>query len=364
MSNNTLQSLISSLDPTGILSVVADNPDSLRSTAKTATLIQGRRVLFRASLKDTEITAYATLRSAHLHRITVIDHESKRLGTTSPLVTGIFKPVKMDIELVIGNDIISLEEFLRLSANAQAKAPVSEEKFASTLEDLGLKFASGMNLFFQHFGARQDGIDELIENFTRAGAQDVFGKIKDPRRIKKAFQMPRDAQNMDILGPEVVTFDIGTSDRNESLTNQGFTDFVDAVSDNYMRVVSLRQTADIMKSENARLAKEENWTSERKKAADKEANGFIRLSQQWASNWSGAQQRILVDEKDPEMKTVLETYDPTAAPCGKFKMIVAGEEVNVDLWSNNTLANTSGSPVVSSASSAQLEEQPLTWEEN
>jgi hypothetical protein len=365
MSNSILENLISSYDPEGVLSVVADNPDSLRATAKTASLVQGRRVPFRASVKDTEITAYATLRSAHLHRITVIDHTSKRTGNTSPLVTGIFKPVKMDIELVIGGEVLTIQEFLRLSTNATAETPATEEQFAATLEDLGFKFSTGMNLFFQQFGARQDGIDHLLESFQRAGAVDVFGSIKDPRRIKQAFQMPKGHDGLDLLGPEVISFDIGTSDRTQSQTEQGFLDFVDAITANHMRVVKLRKEASILKSSNAALSSAENWTSERKKAAAKEVTQLIRSSQQWASTWSGAQQRIEIDEKDPEMKTILDMYDPAMAPCGTFKMIVADETVSVDLWSNNTIANTSGSPVTSTVPQpAQADQQPLIWEEN
>ena len=368
MSNSILDDLVSSFDPEGILSVVADNPESLRSTAKTATLIQGRRVPFRASIGGNEYTAFATLRSAHLHRISVIDHISTRKKegeNMSKLVTGIFKPVKMDIEVVVGNETITLQELMRYIANKSATTPVSEERFAATLEDLGFRFTTGMNLFWQQFGSRQDGIDELIEQFQRAGAIDVHHKIEDPRRIKQSFQMPRTNDGVDVLGPEVVSMEIGRSDRSQSLTEQGFLDFVDATTENYKRIVRLRKQADIMRATNAKLAAEENWSTERKQAAAKEVSELVRLSQQWASTWSGAQERILVDQKDPDIKTPQGTYDPTSAPCGRFKMIVNGETVNIDLWTNSLRANTSDSTSVAPASvsteAPAADEVPVVW---
>jgi hypothetical protein len=363
MSNTILSNLIKNFDPDGTLGVVADNPDVLRVTSKTSTLMQGRRVPFRATIGDTEYSAFATLRSAHLHRITVIDHTSNRMnGRVSKLVTGIMKPVKMDIEIVIGDELLTLQELMRLTANASSSKQISPEQFASVLEDLGMRFSTGMNLFWQQFGARQDGIDHLIESFQAAGAEDVFGKIRDPRRIKAAYQMPRNKDNSDILGPEITSIEIGRANREESLTNQGFIDFVDATMTNYHRVVGLRKTADAMRTENSLAAQAEGWSSERKEAATKQVTEMIRLSQQWSNNWTGAQQRILVDEKDPEIKTPQSVFDPTSAPCGRFTMIVDGEEVKVDLWSNSLLANNSNDVSVPVAEASQADDaQPPVW---
>lgn len=365
MSNTILSDLIKGFDPNGSLSVVADNPDVLRVTSKTSTLMQGRRVPFRATIGDNEYSAFATLRSAHLHRITVIDHTSTRMkGRTSNLVTGIFKPVKMDIEVVVGDEIIPLTELMRYTANASASNPISSEAFASVLEDLGMRFSTGMNLFWQQFGARQDGVDELIEAFIAAGAEDVHGKIKEPRRIKKAFQMPRNGDNSDVLGPEVISMEIGRANREESLTNQGFLDFVDATMSNYRRVVELRKTAEALKITNAEQAIAEGWSPERKKSATDEVTELIRLSQQWSNNWTGAQQRIIVDEKDPEIQTPLAVYDPTAAPCGRFTMLVGNEEVKIDLWSNSLRANNTTDvsvPKTETSEDAGDDSAPIVW---
>jgi hypothetical protein len=365
MSNTILSNLIKDFDPNGSLSVVADNPDLLRVTSKTSTLMQGRRVPFRATIGNNEYSAFATLRSAHLHRITVIEHTSNRMkGRTSNLVTGIFKPVTMDIDLVIGDEIISLQDLMRLTANASASKELSSEQFSSVLEDLGMRFTTGMNLFWQQFGARQDGVDHLIEVFQSAGAENVHGKIKDPRRIKQAYQMPRNSENSDILGPQVISMEIGRANREESLTNQGFIDFADATMTNYRRVVELRKTADALRSTNALQATAEGWSPERKESATKEVTEMIRLSQQWSNNWTGAQQRILVDDKDPEIMTPQAVYDPTAAPCGRFSMIVNNEEVKIDLWSNSLRANTSTDISVPSTSSEEVavdDSAPIQW---
>ena len=62
------------------------------------------------------------------------------------------------------------------------------------------------------------------------------------------------------------------------------------------------------------------------------------LSRQWASSWSGAQQRLVNDGTGGF--TTESVYDPVNAPCGRFTMVVHGANVEVDLWSNSARANT------------------------
>lgn len=346
-------------------STIITDPGSLSSAGRTTTLVKGRRVPFNASIAGQEFPGYVTLESARLHRVSVIDHESKKQGTVSKLVTGIFKPVKLDVEIVIDGEVLTLPNLLRTMAmrNVPADKQVSEEQFIATLEQLGMRFASGMNLFWQQFGASQDGINQLVDTFKSAGAVDAMGSMTNPGRIKQCYQMPR-VNEIDTDGPEIFSFELGRSDRTQSMTNQGYLDLIDASTENFKRIYKLRKQAAITKQQIREKSIAESWSQERTQQANKDANELVRLSQQWATVWSGAQQRIAVDPKDPSIKTSLDIYDPTSAPCGRFKLNVNGKDVAIDLWTNSARANTSDNSVGVSASSnvqEKVDNEILTW---
>lgn len=344
-------------------SILATDPGILSSAGRTTTLVKGRRVPFNASIAGVEFPGYVTLESARLHRVSVIDHESRKQGTTSKLVTGIFKPVKMNVEVVVDGEILTLPGLLRKIAmrNVSADKQVSEEQFIATLEQLGMRFASGMNLFWQQFGASQEGITQLVDAFKSAGAVDAMGSMTNPGRIKECYQMPR-VNDADVDGPEITSFELGRSDRTQSMTGQGYLDLVDASTENFKRIYTLRKQAALMKQQIREKSVAESWSQERTQQANKEANELVRLSQQWATVWSGAQQRIAVDPKDPSIKNALDIYDPTSAPCGRFKMNVKGNEVAIDLWTNSARANTSDNSVkVSANAEAAVESEILNW---
>lgn len=331
-------------------SLLATDPSSLNSTGKTTTLVKGRRVPFQATFAGMSFPAYATLQSAYLHRVSVIDHTSlKQGGKVSKLVTGIFKPVKMDVEVVFDGQVYTLPNLLRLIVNrgVASDKQISEENFIATLEQLGIRFASGMNLFWQQFGSNPEGITKLVEAFKDAGAVDAMSAMKNPGRIKECYQMPQQNES-DVSGPEVVSFELSRANRLESMTGQGFLDIVDAVSENFKRIYKLRKQAAIIRKETNEKALPEGWSQDRIQKQTFDANALVRLSQQWATVWSGAQQRLVLDKKDPSIKTPQDTFDPTSAPCGRFKMIVGGNEVAIDLWTNSVRANTTDSLKVTS----------------
>jgi hypothetical protein len=345
-------------------SILATDPGILSSAGRTTTLVKGRRVPFNASIAGVEFPGYVTLESARLHRVSVIDHESRKQGTTSKLVTGIFKPVKMNVEIVVDGEVLTLPGLLRKIAmrNVALDKQVSEEQFIATLEQLGMRFASGMNLFWQQFGASQDGINQLVEAFKAAGAVDAMGSMTNPGRIKQCYQMPQ-VNGSDVEGPEITSFELGRSDRTQSMTTQGFLDLVDASTENFKRIYALRKQSAVMKQQIREKSVAESWSQERTTQANKEASDLVRLSQQWATVWSGAQQRILVDPKDPSVKTKQDIFDPTSAPCGRFKLIVKGNEQSIDLWTNSARANTSDNSVKVSASAdaSGVDDQILSW---
>lgn len=369
MSIDVFSNIANQLDPTGILSTAVDNPDVLRTTGNSINLVLGQRTKFRASIAGVSYDAYATLKSAHLHRLSLIDHETRR-GKTSALVTGIMKPVQMDIDIVIEGETMSIQEVLRRISMAQAKTTVSPEEFAMTLENVGLRFNTGMPIFFQHFGSDINEYRNLLEMFKAAGAENAYSRIKDPRNIKEAWQMPEIAPRTSKIGPEVVSFEVNRADRTQSqsylpeqgLYGQGFLDFVDAIVENYKRVVSLRTQCDILTRDNASKAIAEGWSAERRQAAEEEVKALRTLSSQWATNWSGSQQRIIVNKQDSTDVRIENIYDPTALDCGKLTLAFGPETATFNLWTDSRASAEAVASTNDSSSTSNEPGSPVQWD--
>jgi hypothetical protein len=386
-----LNTLVQAFDPEGTLGIAVTNPQSLQSATKTANLIAGRRVPFQASINGMMIPAFATLKSANLSRLSLEDHTSA--NGTKPLVTGIFNNVQMDIELLIGTEMMTIQEFLLASSNAAAlqdktvtalnehKVQVARdltpeeiaqitsetqdafvastlEQFTPTLESLGFRFNSGMTFFWQQFGANIEGYNKILEAFKSVGAINVLGSTKNvPANVREIWAMPQN-----LTGPAVVGFEVGRATRSESKTGQGFLDFADAIAENYKRVVGLRREADIINSDILKNSVAQGWSAEKIEAAEKYAASLIRVSQQWANTWSGSSRGVTVDPKDPSVQIPQNQYYVTKAPCGRFSVVVDGKTMPVDLWTNSLSANTSGNVTSSAPASAVAGESPINWE--
>jgi len=344
-------------------SLLVTDPSSIMTTGKTTTLQKGRRVPFQATFSGMSYPGYVTLQSANLHRVSIIDHFSVKQNRHSKLVTGIFKPVKMSVEMVFDGEMITLENLLRRVANRNLpeNLQATEEQFAATLENLGMRFTSGMNLFWQQFGANPEGIAKLVDTFKAAGAIDAMHLLKTSTdRIKECYQMPSD-NTVDRVGPEVVSFELSRSDRSQSMAGQGFLDLVDSTTENYKRIFKLRKEAHLIRQSINSKAISENWSQERISGAKKDIDALNRLSQQWATTWSGAQQRTTVDKKDPNIKKLEPTFDPTHAPCGRFSLVVNNEIVAIDLWTNSVRSNTSDAGKVPAPQSETVANLMANW---
>lgn len=373
MSTNVFSSIAAQLDPTGVLGVAIDNPDVLRNSGNSIQLTVGQRTKFRATLGGVGYDAYATLRSARLHRLSLIDHYSNRKNSSSWLVTGIMKPVKMDIEIVIGGQLMTIQEFLYSLSQQSATKSTTLDEFSMTLENLGMKFDAGLPLFFQQFGSNKDEFDRLVEMFKAYGAKDAFHTIKDPKRIKEVYQMPNISQNASAPGPEILSFEVTKADRKQSQTykpelgfyGQGFIDFADAIVSNYIRCVGLRNEADVLSRLNEEKALAENWSTERKDAEEKKVTAIRALATKWSSNWAGAQERILVNPKDSNdlRYATPREFDPTQLGSGKMTVVFNNEPQSFNLWTDNrTVADAAVS--VADAPSAVVpdeNETPVEW---
>lgn len=313
--------------------------DAIADGTGTTTLRVDKRVPYGASINGVSVPAYVTLREAKLTRISLLEQQQVTSGRNYWLATGIFKPVRMDIELVIDGQTMSLVDFLFHVAQTASSNQVDREVFLHNSRKIGFNFGEGMPLFFQQFGASSDGFKALADAFRSAGARDVIPTINNPGRIKAAYEHA--------TGVPVTSFELGTVDRSKSPRNQGFQNLVDAQVEQFTRILSLRKESKLLKTQ---IENNSELTQEQIKKINEQSNLLLNMSRQWASSWSGAQKRI-VNQNGTFVEQ--DMYDPTSAPCGRFTMVVNGTEVPVDLWSNSTRANTSATPTTTVIGNAE-----------
>ena len=323
---------------------IADTPEAFENTGRTTTLTVGRRISFKGSINGIEVPAYATLKSAKLSRLSVLEQQSNSTGETYKIVTGILKPVVMDLEVVIDGQTMPIHEVLRAFVNENAKKPVSEQEFLATCSRLGLKFVDGMPLFFQQFGASESGIRHAVETFMANGAVDVYPSMKNPGRIKEAYAHE--------TGVEITSFEVGTTDRLQSKTGQGFLNLVDASVDQFSRIVSLRKDAQVLSK---KIEAATDWSQDKINAAKSAVKDLLAQSRQWSSNWAGAQQVIKIDADTGSLKSEPQ-YAAVNLPCGRFTM----NGVAVDLWKNSATAENANM-VSTIASSDDEDGDDLPW---
>jgi hypothetical protein len=316
---------------------VAENIDNLQSTARTQTLTVGKTVNFKGSINGIEVPANVTLKDASLSRLSVLRQQSPYTGKEYYLVTGVMNPVKMDLNIISDGKEINIIDLLHAFITETGKT-VDRDKFAASLSSLGMNFATGMPLFFQQFGANEDGFKHAINAFKTAGAVDVTGRIETPGRIVAAYQHK--------TGVPLSSFELGTTDRSKSRTNQGFLNLVDAAVDTFQRVYGLRLQAHVLQE------KMETLSQAKIKEAEEKRQKLMQLSRQWVSNWSGSQQRIQVTPSGAQEKQ--DIYDPVNAPCGRFTMVVNGTDVPCDLWSNSAQANSSAPSATSAVETDEI----------
>lgn len=313
-----------------LFGAVIDNPDWFESSSTTATLRVGKEIQYTASLNGKPVQAFVTLHSAKLTRLSLLQQTQISTGDPYWLATGIFNPVKMDIDLLIdGNRMNMVDVLFEVAKQSSGNPNITREEFLVTARKMGFNFQDGMSLFFQQFGANYDKFAEAIGHLKKAGAVDVLPKIKKPGRIKAAYQVDK--------GVEITSFELGSVDRSKSTRNQGFLNLVDATFEQFTRIVALRKEARLLSIEAEKNAG--TWKSDKTEQVKQRIQELLDMSKQWTSNWSGAQQRIVTQDNGslkPE-----NIYDPVNAPCGRFTMVIDGEPVEVDLWTNSARANKS-----------------------
>jgi hypothetical protein len=337
-----------------ILGAFVNEPDILESSSTTTMLRKNKEVVYKASINGNSVDAFVTLREASLTRLSLLQQKQASTGRDYWLATGVMQPVKIDIDLVIEGDRISLVDFLHQLTCEAAGQQISTEQFLLSARKIGLNFSEGMPLFFQQFGANYNKFASLVNEFKAAGAEDVLGQI-DPaknakNRIQAAYQLKP--------GMPITAFEVGSVDRTKSArfhhdnVGQGFLNLVDAQIEQFTRIVGLRKSAKIKMAQAEVVGVAEDKAKELKASA----NIDMQMSRQAVSNWAGAQRRIRRTE-DGTFKTD-NMFDPVNLPCGRLTVVRNdGTSYEADIWSNNNNggSNMSSTPAPTHAPNTEFE---------
>jgi len=315
--------------------LVTENPDALKSQSNTVRLVKGKRVKIKGSIthqetgKQIEFPTYATLESAYWTRLTVRDHEVRRANQEpriSQVFGGVFKPVKMKVEVEIGGQLMTLTELIETLILESASGKTLDDVRKILVETNLVKgLTDGMPLMFQQMGASHNGFAHAVEVFKAAGAIDDLQSLKNNPRFHTCYDMKANQ------GLEVISFELGSADRGQSNTGQGFLNVVDAVFSNLLRVIAHRTQSAIITKEIEDKAAEMSQADIKLKQA--KAKSELDMSKQYPVIWSGASRQIDIQPNGD--KVTKDKYNATNAPCGRWTVVTANGNVDLDVWSNS-----------------------------
>jgi hypothetical protein len=311
-------------------SLITENPEAFKSQSNTVTLRKGKRVKAKGSINGVEIPTWITLESAHWTRLTVREHYITRAGEdtrVSQVFGGVFKPVKLNVEVEINGQTMSLSQMIRNLISEQAKNKSAEE-INKIIEDTNVLkgFVDGMPMMFQQMGASQNGFEHAIEIFKSAGAVDDLASLGGNTRFHTCYDFK------DKPGLEVVAFELGSADRSMSKTGQGFVDVVDAVVSNMIRVIGHKKTAAILRNEIEANAASLSQSDIKTRQAKIESE--LQMSRQYPLIWSGAaRQKDVTATGDIVTR---DKYNAVNAPCGRWTVLVNDNTVDLDVWKGST----------------------------
>jgi hypothetical protein len=319
-----------------IFSSIADEPEIFAGSGKTTMFQVGKRTPYSLSINGTELPGYVTVHEASLTRLSLLRQFQVSRNREYNLVTGIMKPVRMDVEVIIDDEAVNLIDVLHQIVQSASNKSISREEFIHTANRIGLKLNDGMPLFFQQFGASQSGFDAAAEILRSYGAVDQVPSMTKNTRIVEAWALKD-------TGIPVSAFELGTVDRTESARynhdkiGQGFLNLAEAQIEQLTRIVGLRKAARAVTAQIAELGSDAAQADIKALGAQKKV--LTDMATQWTTNWAGAQRRLVKQKNGTFVEENI--FDPVNAPCGRFTLETNNGSVDVDLWTNSLNANTS-----------------------
>lgn len=289
-----------------------ENPDIFMPVGQIVPVIAGQPVDFRSEIEGKFFDYTVLIKRARLTRLTQMVNK-RGDGSLYNLISGTLSNVDAQITIHLpdgGGDLSLPEFFLRMTnANQPPDKQLSTERFNKVAKDAGFHWGDGTEtLLFQHFGGSERKRQQFFADFIEAGARDVTGNY-DKNRLGRIKQILAHED-----GLLVERFEIGSQDRSQSRTGQGFLNLLDAGFMNFRRVILGRIEADKLAREFAAIP-EDQLSPEDRLAMTKDIANIRRQSSRWVTNLGGAQQRM-VPQADGSLVPD-DIWDETDVPCGR-----------------------------------------------
>lgn len=311
-------------DEGAMFAFIAANMEYYQPTSNTTTVVVGEKTSIPATIDDDPFEASILIGSGRLTRLThMVQTRTNEAGQLVPynLISGIISNVQQDLWIKVEGEEIEFWKYMQRLMNAQALAAggneLDDESFLRVARNVGFDWAhegNGRPLFFHHMGASQIGIVEAFDLFLAAGGKDVTSTIRpeNRNRIQRAVTHP---------GLEVLRFEIGRANRENSKTKQGYLNPVDAEYANWMRSLKLRTQAAVLRQtmQKRKIEKDPKYTADVEKQLSDELNKLIQQASSWSTNLGGAQQRKQVGA-DGEI-VVMDQWFAQHVPCGRILVL-------------------------------------------
>lgn len=311
--------------------IALENPELFASNSTTTKIVVGKPTRVAGSINSIPVPTTILVKKALWSRLTVRDHIVRRPDADSRITQvfgGVFNGFQADVTLEIDGTEMSLYELMKQFCIESFGKSLTDDKINEMLSsNLSLNgIRNGGPLMFQQMGASEAGIAHAVEVFRSAGAIDDMKSVQTSKSFNTAYKMPGDG-----AGLEVVSFELGTSDRNLSKTGQGFLDIVSAVTENFERVKNHKSVAKALQDDlNAKIG---SMSQEQIKAKQAEIKIELDMAKDYANCWSGAARQTKIENG---RKIIENKYNAVNAPCGRWSAVVNGNTVDFDVWSNST----------------------------
>lgn len=334
---------------------ILEDASAFTPSGRTFTLKPGIKVPFRGTIGTKDYECYAKLGNAKSVRLSLIDHEVAAEGGTrkSNIVSGVIRPMRLDLTIVEDGTEITFAEFLLNLANepriAAGKQPFELEDFGVRLGRMGIPlmnlpeygYESSMPMLWQHFGPELDVVNAMFDAFESAGAVDVLPPPARRKRLTRAVEVKggfqireleigrSDRSRTKLAGR---TYKVEGSDKESVFEGSGFQDFVGALYESFQRSLVLRRVLAGVKAELKQEYAKTKPNAQAIEGLNSQATLLNRQITTWMANWGGAQQRPI---EQPGNSVVFDdAYDPISVPSGRQVLLVNDEEVEFNLWRN------------------------------
>lgn len=320
-------------EPGTFLNFFVDRSEGPVDESKVTTFLStafGEPVLVKCRLKS------GYLSFVHLSRAT------SNAGRERLDVRASFADVRLGLRVIIGGEELTVTELLHGMYQEGSGQEIELSEFRTRLDAMGLKLAAPRGLFIQHMAVPIAKYEEAERWLLNHGAIDESAQLRKGTTFKRRLHLPENTVLLDSL-------QVGSVDKSQVRTGQGFTDWLTSIVETYSRVTK-GWTAIAAKTTQADATED----VEEQRELRREISDIRRsITGSSISSWGGGQ----LGQADG-----VDRWYPVNVPCGRFTVSVPADEVHghtLDFWAPRGGVPDAPSSVVDTTSLPADDEEPF-----